>query len=88
LIHNARPILAVFGIIGAFFAPPWVPLLIMLILAVRYPAWEALLIGLLVDLLWLPATAFAALPIFTLAGLALVWGCEPLRREFLVGKRV
>lgn len=88
LTHNARLIFAVFGIIGAFFAPPWVPLVIMLILAIRYPAWEAILIGLLVDLLWLPATAFTALPLFTIAGLALVWGFEPLRREFLVGKGV
>jgi len=52
------------------------------LLAFRYPAWEVLFIGLLTDFLWMPGL-FSQLPIFTLAALVLVWGLEPLRKEFL-----
>lgn len=84
LLHNFRFLIAALGFFGALFAPPWVPLLMMGILAFRYAAWEALAIGLLVDLLWLPSGSLMhSLPLFTLAGLLLVWGLEPIRREFL-----
>ena len=83
MIHNLiRPTLALVGILGAIFAPPWVPLICMVLLAFRYPAWEVLFIGLLVDFLWLPAFAHGA-PLFTIAGFILAWGLEPLRKEFL-----
>lgn len=78
--------LAVVGVFGALFAPPAVPLLAIVILAIRYPAWEVLGIGLLVDFLWLPEVSLYAPPLFTIAALALVWGFEPLRREFLMKK--
>ena len=75
--------LAFFGILSAIFAPPWVTIICMGLLAFRYPAWEVLLIGLFTDFLWMPQGFLHPLPIFTIAGLILVWGLEPLRKEFL-----
>lgn len=73
------------GILGAIFAPPWVPLIAIGLLALRYPAWEVLVIGAWVDFLWLPSGSFIdPLPLFTIAALVLVWGLEPLRNEFLL----
>ncbi len=73
---------AVIGIAGAFFAPWWVPLICMIALALRYPAWEVLFIGLVMDLLWLPGEGFE-MPVFLIAGIVLVWICAPLRQQFL-----
>jgi len=78
-----RPTLAICGVLSAIFAPPWVTIICMGLLAFRYPASEVLFIGLLVDFLWMPAGFLHPLPIFTIAGLILVWGLEPLRNEFL-----
>lgn len=77
-----RPLLAIVGVLGAIFAPPWIPLICMGLLAFRYPAWEVLLIGILVDFIWLPGTT-PGFPLFTIAGFILAWGLEPLRKEFL-----
>ncbi len=68
--------------LGAFFAPWWIPLACIAALALRYPAWEALFIGLLMDLLWLPGQGFEV-PFFLIASIALVWMCAPLRNQFL-----
>lgn len=70
------------GVLGAFFLPWWVPLVCMVALALRYPAWEVLVIGLLMDLLWLPGQGFE-LPVFLITGIVLVWICAPLRQQFL-----
>lgn len=78
-----RTALAIVGLLGAIFAPPWVTILCMGLLAFRYPSWEVLFIGLLTDFLWIPTGVFHPLPIFTLSALILVWGLEPLRKEFL-----
>jgi hypothetical protein len=80
-----RIALLLLGILGVIFASPWLPLLCIILLSLRYRAWEALVIGLLADLTWLPPDAgFHALPLFTLAALVIVWGLEPIRSEFLV----
>jgi len=77
-----RPALVIIGSLAAVFAPPWVTILCMGLLAFRYPAWEVLFIGLLTDFLWIPGL-FPPFPIFTVAALVLAWGLEPLRKEFL-----
>ena len=55
----------------------------MIILSARYYAWEVVLLGLFVDLLWLPHDATFSVPYFALIGLLLMWGFEPLRKEIL-----
>ena len=77
-----RTAVASIGLLGAFFAPWWIPLLCMIALALRYPAWEVLFIGLVMDLLWLPTTGFQ-IPWFLIGGIALIWICAPLRNQFL-----
>lgn len=77
-----RTLVALAGLLGAFFAPWWVPLVCMGVLALRYPAWEVLFIGLVMDLLWLPGGAFEV-PVFLIAGIVFVWICAPLRSQFL-----
>ena len=78
-----RPTFVIIGILGAIFAPPWVTIICMGLLAFRYPAWEVLFMGIFMDFLWMPAGYLHPLPIFTIAGLVLVWGLAPLRKEFL-----
>lgn len=78
-----RTAFAICGVLSAIFAPPWMTIIFMGLLAFRYPASEVLLTGLLVDFLWMPPGFLHPLPIFTIAGLILVWGLEPLRKEFL-----
>ena len=78
-----RNILVITGVLGSVFAPPWVTILCMGLLAFRYPSWEVLFIGLLIDFLWIPTGVFHQLPIFTISAIILVWGLEPLRKEFL-----
>lgn len=80
----SRTLLAVFGFLGAVFAPPWVPLVAMVLLAIGFRAWEVPVLGVVMDLLWLPGSFFLPLPLFTIAALIIVWGLEPLRNEFLV----
>lgn len=56
----------------------------MTILAARYAAWEAIVLGICVDFIFTPATFVHPFPIFSIVALVLVWGFEPLRNEFLV----
>jgi hypothetical protein len=81
---SVRVLVALCGFCGAVFAPWWVPLVCMVLLSLRYAAWEVPLIGLCMDLLWLPGTGHMMLPVFTLFGVALVWLLAPLRQQFLL----
>lgn len=80
-----RTALALSGFLAAITLPPWVAILCMVILCVRYRAWEVLFIGMIIDLTWLPSgISIHALPLCTGIALLLVWGLEPLRRQFLL----
>lgn len=83
-----RVIVAAVGFFGAIFFSPWVPFLSLVLLSLRFRAWEALALGVWVDFLWFTPSAqaglFGFLPLFTLASLLLVWGLEPLRNELLL----
>lgn len=80
-----RAILAIMGILGALFGPYWIAPACILLLSLRFRAWEAPLIGLLTDFLWLPSVGYLhPFPLVTVLALALVWAFEPLRREFLI----
>src|SRR3989344_6998103 len=82
--NKLRAALFVLGILGAIFAPPWIPLIVMGLLALRFRAPEVLVIGVFVDFMWLPFGSInVAIPLFTLAAIVLVWSLEPLRSQFL-----
>lgn len=78
--------LFLFGLSTVLFNAPLASLIVMTALALRYAAWEILILGLLTDFLFQPALP-VAVPFFTLASLMLLWGLEPMRREFLVDNR-
>jgi hypothetical protein len=79
-----RVAIAIFGIIAVFVLPWWVAVACIVLLALRYQAWEAIVIGALIDLTWLPSVSVAhSLPIFAILAIVIVWGLEPLRAQFL-----
>jgi len=80
--------IAIIGFLGIALAPWWIPALCMILLSLRWAALEAVLIGVFMDLIWqgsgmLTSTSWHTWPLFTLFGIALLWGFEPLRRRFL-----
>lgn len=81
-----RIALVVAGFIAAITLPPWVTAICVVLLALRYRAWEAILLGLFIDLTWQPLGAeglFHLVPIFTLSCMLVVWAFEPVRTQFL-----
>ena len=79
-----RAALGVVGFISALTGPIWLPLLAMALLSLRWAAWEVLVLGAFVDMIWLPASPMS-IPFYTIAAIVLLWGLGPLRRLFLVG---
>jgi hypothetical protein len=82
-MSRTRAVLAVTMFSSAFLLPWWVGAFVGVFLAVRYRAWEVVLFGLLLDILWLPQGFLYGIPIGTCTALILVWTLEPLRRQFL-----
>ena len=89
--NSVRRLVFLVGIVGALFAIPLIPLLAMVAIAARHAAWEIFALGLLMDFLWFSGTPvplmgswFSSVPLFTLIACVLLWGLEPLRREFLI----
>ena len=80
--NKLRSLLALFGVYSVFFLPPFVPFITALLLSILFPAWEVILIGMLLDFTWLPVSPLH-LPTATLVAIAMVWIFEPLRNEFL-----
>lgn len=80
----ARISIAIIGFTGAVFFSWWVPVICIVLLAIRWRAWEAILLGLLMDMLWLsPASPWHGFPFFTIGAILIVWLLEPVRVEFL-----
>lgn len=80
-MRNLRIVLAVIGFLAAILFNPWVAALAIIALAFLWRAWEALFLGLCIDLLWAPV---GHVPIFTIGAILIVWVLEPIRKEFLV----
>ncbi len=79
-----RIIIAAVGFLGIFVAPSWVPLVCIVLLSLRFRAWEGIVIGLVLDLMWLPlGLPYVHVPFYTLVSILIVWGLEPLRLELL-----
>lgn len=80
-----RIVLFAAGLVSIVFAPPWVPFLFAVALAARWFAWEAVLLGLAIDLVYLaaPGTFFNIPFPATLATVVILLVCEPLRQRLL-----
>jgi hypothetical protein len=82
-----RASLALVGFFGIMSLPSWVVLVCIVLLSIRYRAWEVILMGACMDLVWLPAgTLVHTPPLFTIASIVIVWGFEPLRAQFLMSE--
>ncbi len=82
LENNIRILLFVFGIYAALYGPWWLPAVPIALVSLRFRAWETMILGLFIDLLWLPAGVH--IPLYTITAIALVWAFEPLRKELLL----
>lgn len=79
-----RTVVTIVGALAAVFISPWITALCIVVLCIRFRAIEALVLGALLDFLWLPHdTLITMFPVCTIVTLVLVWGFEPLRLEFL-----
>lgn len=82
-----RLIISIIGFITILTGPWWLPAVCMILLSLRWVAIEAPLMGLIMDFVWqgsgVLTTSWHTWPLFTLLGIALLWGFEPLRRRFL-----
>ena len=73
--------MAFFGLVATILGPWWLPLVPIVLLSLRFQAWEAILIGLLMDFIWLPAFH---IPYYLLVSVIIVWLLEPMREELLL----
>lgn len=80
---SVRVLVALAGFLGVLFAPWWVTPVCMVLLSLRYAAWEVPLMGFCMDCLWLPGGHFSV-PVFTILGIVVVWFASPLRRQLLL----
>ena len=84
VLNSVRILIVLLALWGIIEGPWWLVALAIFILALRFRAWEAILIGFVADLYWLPTgNPLHTVPFMTLGALVLVWGLEPLRRKFL-----
>jgi hypothetical protein len=80
-----RILAVIIAVYGVLFGPVWLPIIVIVLLSVRFRAWEALLVGMSMDLIWMPSASLLPLmPFFTIVALVIVWGFEPLRRELML----
>ncbi len=79
-----RLTLALVGFMSVFFFSPIIVFVVIILLSLRYRAWEAPFMGLLIDFMWLPGGSMMMhIPFATLLALFIVWALEPLRSELL-----
>ena len=81
-------VIALIGFVAIVTGPWWIPLIVMIVLSLRWTALEVALMGILMDFTWQGSGAFAITswhtwPLFTLLGLALPIGPASLRHRFL-----
>lgn len=80
--NNVRIFLFFFGVYAAIFGPWWLTAVPIVLLSVRFRAWEVTVLGLLVDFLWQPVAVH--MPMYFIFSILIVWAFEPLRRELLL----
>lgn len=71
------------GLFGAMVISPWAAVFAIAILALIARSPEALFLGLIVDLVWLPP---GHLPFFTIGAIAALWLLEPARHALRLSR--
>lgn len=78
-----RVALFALGCVGVIvFAP--LTLIAAVFLSARYRAWEVIVLGLAIDIMWLSSGVWKAFPIATCITVGIVWAFEPFRRKLLL----
>lgn len=75
----------VLACVALFFLPAWMVILACAAFALRYPAWEMVLVGLFVDVLYAPHLAYFGVPLpATVLLFVVVLALTPWRRQLAV----
>lgn len=69
------------GILSALYCPWWLTLSLIILVLLRFRAWEVLVLAACVDLVYMPATLHW--PFFLIASIGIAWALEPLRSALL-----
>ncbi len=84
-LYSIRAGIVFFGLVGICIGPWILTPISIILLSLRFRSWEALLLGLCMDLTFQPSgDFFHTIPFFTLGAIAVVWLLEPLRRQLLL----
>ncbi len=85
LTTSIRILLGIIGLAGIVVGPWFLTPLCIILLSLRFRAWEAILLGLIMDLTYEPSNGYLyGIPLFTLGAICVIWVFEPLRRELLL----
>lgn len=77
-----RIALAAAALVSVLFAPIWVSVILGIVLGSLWEAWEVIILGLLIDLLYLPPEGLWHIPMpATLLAIAFVWAMIPVRKR-------
>ncbi len=91
-LNNLRVVLGALCGLSVVFAPWWIPLIIAILLNLRFRAWETVAAGIFMDLIWMPYypsfTAINTLPFATILSMGLLLVLEPVRRRLLIGPEI
>jgi hypothetical protein len=79
--NSLRIFLFCLGVWAAIFGPPWLPVIVMVLIVMRFRAWEVVFLGIFTDFLWAPGLH---VPLYLIASIVIVWAFEPLRKELLI----
>ncbi|MBI5470408.1 hypothetical protein HY968_03790 [Candidatus Kaiserbacteria bacterium] len=69
------------GVFFALYLPWWVTPILILCVLLRFRAWEALVLALCVDLIYMPLSSHW--PLFLIGTICVAWLLEPLRSAIL-----
>jgi hypothetical protein len=80
-----RALIGGVSLAGILFAPAWVPFVGIGALAIRFRAWEVLVLGAIIDLVYVPPGGVWGIPIpATLFAFILLVLFEPIRQKLLL----
>jgi hypothetical protein len=79
--NSFRIFLIALGFWGALYGPWWLPYVPIVLLSLRFRAWEAIVLGLVTDFLYAPSLH---VPMYLILSIVIVWVFEPLRSELLL----
>ena len=82
-----RTTLSILAFVSALFLPVWVTCILALVLIAVYQAPEVIVLGVVIDLLYMPPGGVFFIPMpATLGAIALIWIMIPIHERLMVGE--